>query len=80
MVEYIIAIDVTRARFPADAFFDFRAHKCACIEDELDFSSTEKAQLGGRQTEDQTEKKRWEQTSSLMNAQIRTPGIEPGTI
>ena len=28
VVEYIVAIDVTRVRFPADAFFDMGSFQC----------------------------------------------------
>ena len=55
VLECIVAIDVTRARFPADAcwlFLPLRAHRQAPKSGACDFFQAAIAQLGERQTED----------------------------
>ena len=65
MVEYIVAIDVTRARFPADAYCSCRARSQGAVVMTLELqmggvgeggggllSQAAIAQLGERQTED----------------------------
>ena len=58
VVEYIVAIDVTRARFPADAYSVFAGGRWKNIvckkgeQKECVFAQAAIAQLGERQTED----------------------------
>ena len=67
MVEYIVAIDVTRARFPADAYSVFAGGRWksfgwrGVLAKGMHFSQAAIAQLGERQTED-----------------LKVPGSSPG--